>query len=62
LRDEGTAAAVARALAEPLLAPGVVRAVRVKLSRLGPASSAQRSLLPPGPGPGSAARRLEFGA
>jgi DNA polymerase-4 len=48
LRDEHTARAVARALAEPLLEPGKVRLVRVKLGRLGPASSPQRSLLPTG--------------
>jgi DNA polymerase-4 len=48
LRDERTAAAVARGLAEPLLEPGKVRVLRVKLGRLGPAASAQRSLLPTG--------------
>lgn len=48
LRDEHAARAVARALAEPLLEPGAVRIVRVKLGRLAPATSAQRSLLPTG--------------
>lgn len=48
LRDERTAGAVARALAEPLLEPGKVRVLRVKLGRLVPVASAQRSLLPTG--------------
>lgn len=48
LRDEATARAVARALAEPLLAPGAVKAVRVRLARLS-RPAPQRSLLSPSP-------------
>lgn len=49
LRDEATARTVARALAQPLLEAGPVRAVRVKLARLA-APGPQRPL------------RIEFGA
>jgi DNA polymerase-4 len=61
LRDEATARVVARALAEPLLEPAKVRLVRVRLGRLAPLT-AQRSLLPLGPGPSRSTGTLEFGA
>jgi DNA polymerase-4 len=61
LRDEDTARAVARSLAEPLLEPAHARAIRVRLGRLTP-GSAQRSLLPPPGPPAPFPSQLEFGA